>query len=448
MRLLFGHWKSRVTLTSVISLILSSNSVQAGIQTDRKVTMIFVQSFEELKRNDLAIQYLEKHLREDEASAEIWGYLAKKYLDAQRPEKAAEAFGKAAQYASSADVAVYNYQRASASAQAKQVDQARNYLTVAANDPTVKPSAEVAMSQIVAGQPLPQLVRRAPSKWQSSASIKVGYDDNVLLYSDTALATTKQTETASFFQAPTVEATYLRPVDLGQLTASFNFSAQLYDNSNADVFESLNVSQFTSLNHNFIGKLGLTHSFSNLIKTSWVDSNDYKQKSWDDTVQWRGSKISSQEGKREFGFDLRYQDFTNDTSTISDDDRSGFALKPLYMVQKNWRSVALNYGMSYEHLFAQGKNFRSDTLAIPFTAQRPFGWEFLGKLGLTYSYVDYGQSTNNRADGNLSFTGSFLKKIAKNISGQIEYGYTKNSSTLDSATYDRQSIELKVNGEI
>lgn len=447
-RLIFYSNMSALLLSSLFCLSTKADVQASDSSVNLKILSAYVDAYRELKQNEKAEALIRKEINRDPKNAELWSYLGQSYFEQEQYQKSSDAFGNAALYADASQVGMLNYQRANAEAKAGQVENAKKYLKVAANDPAIESSAESAMMHIQSGVALPEVVPSYKGKWSGSASVSVGYDDNVLLFSESTLAVAERSDTASTVINPTAAVNYEKQLTQGLLNGSLVFNAQSYQNEKTKSYDNFTPQLMLQLTGSENGWAGLQHGVTNIWKTTYTDRDTYTQQSWDDTITWRGKKALAGKQSITFAGGIRYQNYFQAAGASSDDDRTGVALKP----EVNWANqigeVGLSAGMSYEKLFANGDNYKSDTFNVPVSLQKSFTDALNGSLGLTYSYVQYPSSNTDRKDGTVSANASLQRAFSKTISGAIEYGYTKNSSNLNSASYDRQNIGLKVTSEI
>ena len=432
---------------TLLAIFLIEQPANAGQATDRKVVMTFAQAYVDQQNSQTAIALLQEYLSRDSKYLEGWDYLAKIHLRQGQPEKAAMAYSQAAQNAPPEQSSSYKYQQASAEAQAGLVEKAKESLMGAARDPYISDSASSALATLRSGETLPEIVRGHPAVWKSTGSIKAGYDDNVLLFSDSVLATVRQTDAASAKIAPTVEIGTQKEIGLGQITSALNFAGQFYSSEPAKAYNSLSFAFSAGLIRPTVGVLGLQHSFDNVLKGSLTDGNSYQFYSWEDAITWKGERTLSGDQKIEWSGGVRYQNFRQTAAALSADNRSGLSVKPAVTWKSSFGATGFSLGTYFERLYAQGDNYKSDTFALPLNLQHNLFWEIKGNLNLSYTYIVYPNSSTNRKDAGLSGSITLSKAIAKNLGLGLEYGNTKNTSTSNGSNYNRQTLDLVVSGE-
>jgi hypothetical protein len=434
----------------IISLfiVIGAQIANASIETNRKITSAYANSFLQQANVNKAIKLLQAHLSEDPQDSSNWSLLGKAYLQDNQAAKAVDAYKNAVKVASNEEAPAIHYSLAQAQAKNLQAEDAKKSLKLAANDPFNKSSVSNAYSELAAGKSISDLKPKNTGFWKASTNINAAYDDNVLMFSE-SLATSKRTDTASFGLAPSFEFTHEKPYGDGVLAMSPSFYGQFYTNEKAKYYDNLNLSAGLDYSKNNVGLMGVKHSFGNTAKIAFQDSNKFDFYNFEDTVKWSGQKELSNNQQITFSQELKYLQYKSDSTALAADNRNGVALKP----QVNWQGSSAggyNYtaGLSYEHLFAQGDNYISDTLSLPLSVQTNLANDINGKLGFTYSAVQYPKATLDRKDGNFSTTASLSKKFAKSYTGSVDLGFTKNTSSIENATYSKTTIGIKVTSEL
>lgn len=400
----------RSVQVTLLALCLYHANGYAQGNTNQKIAVIYAKAYQEQNKLDQAIATLKAELAKNPQSEELNNFLAELYLEKKQFDMSIAAYGEAEKYAPAEAKSFYDHKKA----------------TVLA---------------IQAGKPVPALPEfRGPKEWSFNASLKMGYDDNVMQFSESSLATASQTNTASVGALPDFTARLKQQRSKGELNAMFNLNAQIYENKKVKSNESVNLTQTTGFNFKDPGFWGLNHSVSNTLSTSFVDGNNLKQQSIQNTLKWVGVQRVSEVQALNYGTDLRYQYYFDQSG---EDNRSGFAVKPNLTLSDKTNYFSYTAGIAYEHLFAQGQNYQSDTLTVPLSLQKEIQG-YMTSAGLTYSYINYPRSNNSRSDGNITLNAGVQKELAKNTMGSLDYGYTHNSSTLIDAKYNRHTIDAKV----
>jgi hypothetical protein len=429
-------------------IVVSAQVANASIDTNRKITSAYANSFLQQASVNKAIELLQAHLSEDPQDSSNWSLLGKAYLQDNQAAKAVDAYKNAVKVASNEEAPAIHYSLAQAQAKNLQAEDAKKSLKLAASDPLNKSSVSNAFSELAAGKSISELKQKNTGFWKASTNVNAAYDDNVLMFSE-SLATSKRTDTASFGLAPSLDFVHEKPYGEGVIAFSPSVNGQFYTNEKAKFYDNLILSAGLDYSKNNVGLLGLKHSFGNTAKISVQNSNNFEFYNFEDTVKWSGQKELNNNQQITFSQDLKYQQYKSDSTAAAADNRNGVALKP----QVNWQGSSAggyNYtaGLSYEHLFAQGDNYISDTISVPLSVQTNLAKDINGKLGFTYSAVQYPKAAIERKDGNFSTTASFSKKFAKTYTGSVDLGFTKNTSSIENAAYSKTTIGIKVTNEL
>lgn len=418
---------------------------QEIIQTNNKMTIIQMDALKELKQQDTVIKLLEYKLSQDPKNHELWAYLGLNYSEQSKYDKATAAYLKAIENSKTPQSDIYLYSLAEAENVAGNKDNAAKYLNQIPEGSPYKSGANKALKNLKAGQKFSELKADVPGQFKTNLGVKLGYDDNVLLFSESTLATAQRTDTASLYVNPEVNISYSKPVQYGVFNSSLNLNTQQYGNPNAKIYQSFAGVLSAGLSGQQPAWANLVHSLTNTFKTSYLDSNSFNQQSWDNTVQWRGLKSLSQTDNINFGFSVRYQKYIQG---VGADNRTGLAYKPEATFSSSFDEYNGSVGISYERLQAEGDNYKSDSFSLPLSLDKKINDTLNANLGFTYTYTQYPSSATGRKDGTASLNAGLNKQFNKDFSSGLGYSYTKNSSSETTGTYTRQTIELKVNYEI
>lgn len=414
-------------------------------RTNNNITIIQLEALKEFNQQGTVIKLLDYKLAQDPKNHELWAYLGLNQLQQSNYAKSIEAYKKAVENSKSPQQDIYLYNLAEVENLAGNSKNAETYLKQIPEDSIYKSSANQALKNLKSGQKFSELKANAPGNFKTNLGVKVGYDDNVLLFSESTLATAQRTDTASLFVTPELTLSYSKPVSYGLFNSSLNLNTQQYGNPNAKIYQSFAGVLSAGISGQQPAWASLVHSVTNTFKTSYLDSNSFNQQSWDNTVQWRGVKNLSPSDSFNFGFLVRYQKYIEG---VGRDNRTGLAYKPEVTMNSAIGEYNGSVGISYERLQAEGDNYKSDAFSLPLSLDKKLDDSLSGNLGLTYTYTNYPNSTAGRKDGTVNINTGLNKQFSKAFSSGVAYSYTKNASSENTGTYTRQTLELKVNYEI
>jgi hypothetical protein len=415
-------------------------------RTNNNITIIQLEALKENNQPKTALKLLDYELNRDPQNHELWAYLGLNYVEQKNYMKAKEAYKKAVENSRSPQADLYLYNLAEAENLNGNTEDAKKYLNQIPEGSAYKSSAQNALMNMKSGQKLADAKLDIPGNFKVNLGLKTGYDDNVLLFSENTLATAQRTDTASAYLNPELNIAYSKPVSYGLFHSSLNLNSQLYQNEKAKPYQSFAGVLSAGVSAQKPAWANLTHSLTNTFKSSYLDtSNTFNHQSWDDTLQWKGIQNFSEASNLTYGFAVRYQKYPEGAGL---DNRTGVALKPEVTYSTSRGDYSGSIGANYERLAAEGDNYKSDTLGVPLSVDKKINESINANLGFTYTYTQYPDSSTNRKDGTGNLNASFNKQFNKKLSSGLGYTYTKNASSESSATYTRQTIDLKVNYEI
>jgi hypothetical protein len=387
-------------------------------------------------------------INKDTKNHELWAYLGMMQYEQSNYSNSVAAYQMAIQHSQPPQSDIYNYRVAEVENMLGSTENAAEYLNRIPENSPYRASAKKALKKLKPKQKFDEIEAEVSGNFKTNLGVKLGYDDNVLLFSENTLATAQRTDTASIYVNPDLTISYSKPVQYGLFNSSLNLNTQQYGNPNAKIYQSFAGSLNLGLSAQQEGWAGLVHSFHNTFKTSYLDSNSFSQQSWDDTVQWRGVKKLSDTDSVNFGFSIRYQNYIQSAGALKADNRTGLAFKPEATFNSTIGEYGCSAGLSYERLQAEGDNYKSDSFSLPLSLDKKINDSVNANMGLTYTYVQYPNSATSRKDGTANLNAGLNKQFSKLFSSGIGYSYTKNASSESAGTYTRQTIELKVNYEI
>jgi cytochrome c-type biogenesis protein CcmH/NrfG len=126
----------------IISLlfVLSAQIVNASIETNRKITTAYSNSFLQQAKANKAVELLQTHLSEDTQDSSNWSLLGKAYLQDNQNAKAVDAYKNAVKVASNEEAPAINYSLAQAQAKNLQTEDAKKSLKLAVTNTLARPA--------------------------------------------------------------------------------------------------------------------------------------------------------------------------------------------------------------------------------------------------------------------------------------------------------------------
>jgi tetratricopeptide (TPR) repeat protein len=419
----------------------------AADESNREIARAYANFHLEQKDYPSAVRVLRDHIQGDPEDHGAWNVLGLAYLLANQPKYAADSFAGAARRTKGEQQAIYLYNHADALARAGDVAGARKSLESATLDDRVAPSARAAIEGLAAGQPLPPLRLGGEGAWRLLASVGSGYDTNVLLVSDSNLATAETTGTNTGFVTPALQLQYSKPGESRDFTfaGAASFTHQLKEE--ARTYNGLS----SSLSADWAGGDDSDHpvtGFGDSLEVSYLNTNGFLFYNWTNSLRWRAALRHGPAAETELELPLRYQRFLVEDGDDLADDRTGFGVRPAVTHRRYFAPGYLTAQLIFEKHLAKGTNYRANgfTLPLSWTQRRLLGlWTV---LEVEAGYVRYYASANDRTDklGRASLT--FTRRLARRIVATLDYTFRRSISTVDSAQYGKHALGLTVYYEI
>ncbi|MGE0616355.1 MAG: hypothetical protein AB7P04_12010 [Bacteriovoracia bacterium] len=419
-------------------------AASAADQTNREIVRTFANFYFQQGEYAQGQNYLMQYLETDAGDVGAWNLLGIFFAETNEFKKAQQAFYHAAKNSTGEDRGIYLYHYADALARNGDMNEAKKSLELARAYPTVTVAADAALDTLTAGKPLPDLELDKPGKWSVLGTLGTGYDTNVLLSSDTSLASTTTTNAASLFSSLTAQALYTKEVWGGRGNARTSAGYTYYFSSDARTYNSLGVVLAADWGRPLKTLTGWTFSYGNEFSLNYLNYNGFRFYNWSDALSATAKLQIDLRSEVEFKLPLRYQKFKFDTGDDAADDRTGFALPVEVTYRRYVDANVLSAGLKYERLLASGANYRSHTFSLPLSWTRLLPWELYWGLGLEGARVTYPESSTGRADTYLRLSTSFTRVFSSELSGTLSYGFQRNISNVASAQYGKHAVSILV----
>ncbi len=430
-----------------VSLFLSQLSSFAitndQILTNRKVVAIYSEFDLGQKAYAKAEKRMRDHLAADSTDSSGWAFLGKILEDALKPELAGEAYKSSTRVAPHGEAGRYHYLYADFLNRRNQTSDAISELKLAIQDEISAPAAKLAMKKLRPGTSLPQYFEEIDqSTWSGYLGFAGGYDSNVLLLSESTLDSVSISNTQSpsflFFGALRYQNIFAK----GNFDAKAFSSITSYSAESAQSFNSL----AERLAFTWMWKLTDSHQvgFGNSADASFLNSDGFEyfnmtnrffpEFDWQILPWW----------KTKWTLGGSYIHYNQDNPTAGN-ERSGYSLSPEIANEFYWGSSVISLGGSYERVWADGYNFNLHSYQVPvsLTTQLPDKW--IGALSFRWAINNYSDSSDSRVDYVYQPTLMVGRTFYDKISTYIQYGFTQNLSSTDSAQYSKHSASLLVN---
>ncbi|OFZ83310.1 MAG: hypothetical protein A2583_09310 [Bdellovibrionales bacterium RIFOXYD1_FULL_53_11] len=418
------------------------------LATNREIVRTFASYH--LSRSDFAAarDALTGHLASDSQDFEAWNLLGLVHLKEGNPKAAVPVFEKALENAGVSQKGPLYYNHADALARSGRWDNAKKSLEASAKFAETNDAAEDAIKQGRSGRALPPLVFSRPAEFKLSTGLVTGYDNNVLLMSDAALATAIPTRVGAPYVNLSVASAYQKGEAKDGRRRALELGTNFIDyiSTDASRFNTLSGYALASLG---FGRMGaVVHGVENQFDVAFMSSGSLLSfYNLSDTLKWKMRySFGSDRHAIEFALPLFYRKFTTPANELSEYVRSGFGggLSPSYAGDIKW--LAWNIGVSYEYAHASGELFRSHTVSFPASVT----FRFSDSLWLTASpaiakILFYRTSRQDMTlGGSLRFNYAVIKPLVL----AAEYAGTKNLSSTVQAEYTKHVVSMAVNYEI
>tara|TARA_Y100000590_G_C15740371_1_gene1020055 strand:+ start:2495 stop:3919 length:1425 start_codon:yes stop_codon:yes gene_type:complete len=427
---------------------VSSNASAIDNETNREIARTISQFYLEQKNFEEAENTLISHLKEDPKDHRAWNLLGLSYSRDGQTRRAASAFYRASRRSQGTIRAVYLYNYANMLNQIGKGKQAKKILNFVNRYDETEESANHALEVMKPRQPLPDLKMTPPAVWSLSSTLTTGYDSNVLLISDSSSPATAASSMASPVFIPAIRFGYEKPWLGGSFVAGGNSSFSYYSNVTTQSFNTW----YTGLTSSWkklpeFGK-GWGIQVGDTFSLTFLNSNStFNWFSWVNSVDFQTFYYFSETSYLTFSSPIKYQSFNLSEGTIAENDRTGFGVKPGVAFQSVLGKSIYSFGIHYDIVFASGKNFKSNTIEVPFWINLPIFWNLSWRLDGTFSSIDYPTNTSNRRDLRFYAGTSLTKRWFEGFSTTVDYHLTRNNSNLTTADFTKHVGTVAVSYE-
>ena len=415
----------------------------AADETNRELAITYANFHVQRKDYAAADRALSDHLRTDAQDSEAWNILGLVRIKAGNPTQAVEAFARAASVTGAPSHGIYLYNYADALSRSGDEARARKSLEEASSDAAVGSSARQALEELKPGRSLPELRLSPPARWNADMTVATGYDTNVLLFSDTTLASITGTGTASPFFLLAPRVSHSGDALGGRLDSDASVTFLDETGSSASAFNNLSVSAGSRLARPD-KSFGLFHSYLGRLDYSMLNLSGLEFFHWSALAGWRGVAQHRKGSETYFELPLRYQKFHTAAGDDPANDRTGPALAPTIGHRHQFGELDVDIALQFEKLFSRGANFHSTAFRVPLSLTHPLPWDLTGTLGLEVARIRYPDSSAKRADTSVQGSLVLSRRLFDRLNGILSYSYTKNSSNTDTAAYTKNSVALLV----
>ncbi len=427
-----------------LAAMATSSGARAGEQTNRELARGFALEEWRMLQHDAAVATLREHLGEDPEDTDAAILLGQVLIDQKKVREAALMLRELALKMKPEQRGVALYHLADAFVRMGQIKEATATLAQAKRDLRLKDAVKKASAKLVAGKALPPLdlpttqedslalpAPDSPFGWKGNLALQSAYDSNVLLSSETALASASATDASS----PSASlATSLRYAG-----KQFQFDQALggtfYTQAEAQTFNSLIVSAQQRWDRSaekggFGVKNQVLAMLLNFDGLGYYMSSDVLQPYW--TWIWSGSTRTRLAGS------VGYQDIVLADGAGDENERTG----PLAGIDVDqdgkWGSWSWSAGLGFERSFAQGANYVSHTYSARASLLRPeWFWKLSFFGSLDGSQIDYLTSDSDRLDRNWGAALGFSRAWGKALQTQLHVSYRSNGSTVSDGVYQK-----------
>ncbi len=414
--------------------------------TNREVVATFVRYYLLHQEYSDAIRTLSDHVATDAKDGGAWHLLGMAYLGSGENGRASKAFYEAMKNSTGEVRSVSLYAYADALNRSGDSEKARATLVEATGDSLIAESATLALLELKPRVALAPLQLSKSSVWHASVGLAAGYDSNVLLSSDAVMATITRSDTASPVLSVTGQFSNEKSLKNGSLETRIagginGYSAAISQKYNT-IFSSLGLDWVRNPEE---GKV--FYRIGNGFDINWLNSSGYKFFSWSDTLRPRVIFRHSQGVESEVEVPVYYQRFSFDSAELAENNRSGPGVRVGFNHRRAIGSGVFAPGLRFEKHFASGANYRANTYALPIDWSQDLFWGIGAGLGLEAAQVSYVAASPSRTDRSVRGSVALGRQFFQRVTGGLDYGVMRNSSTLPEARYTKHTIMLRMSYE-
>ena len=428
------------------------------VSASDEITMTLVRYYIENKKVNEAEAYLRQQLDENPKQPQSWRALGILRMQRNDLAEAQKALEKAAETSVGTEKGVNLYLLADLRSKSGDKEGARTALADATKVEGFEEVSEKASQDINDGGPLPALdlekvkqkkeerekaAQRPQYYLAGSASVKFGYDNNVLLLTDMP----SEVIPASYYISPSLTEMYLRQLFGGNLSLMANGLLSLNASTEARPFNSgaLTLGGDWSTN----ADVRTTHNRFNVgdsVSLAFTQTSGLSPFSVGNsfTPGWTYSFNSGD--SLNLVVPVGYTVYPGVPITTDDDKRNG----PVLGVTVSYRHAVGNYSLTengaYSNQLSTGKNFKMSSYNLGVSALTTLSKETLMMISIGYGFSKYPYNKDARSDKKVSFVIDFSRPLSKSypILGTVDYAVEKNYSNVAVSDYIKHNFSLKV----
>lgn len=430
---------------AMIPLLLAPSPIRAALESDREVVQTIAHSLLHLQKSEAARDLLMEHLQEDPRDAQSWKLLGFLYLERKSGGEAFQAFAQSAKNALGTQKAVAIYHQARAAQLMGKLPQAQSLLASIQETRALRASVRQAQADLRAGDSISDLQLTPPLSGRLVLGLQSGFDNNVLLMSDSTLLSASQTETQSVVTHGSALGS-LRIPTLTQFEIHISGGSQfLFPWSSATqafrgILPTLDVGgtwkRSVDPRASFLAK-NLEHGLRLHSDLLFLNTDGLSFFFTQGSLHHEAELRLHPRWKLHSEFTVRYQKFALVSGQTEDTDRSGPGIRGRLTGDFLGSFGRLSLGVEAEIHQALGTQYRSRTLSPVLQAQLQLPAAFSLIPELAYAYTPFPVSSSLRVDHHLRIQALLSKAFGESLSVSFSWLSQFQTSNLDAANYKR-----------
>lgn len=408
--------------------------------TNREIVQTYVQYYIRQRDYSIAEEYLIDHLRQDRMDSDAWNVLGIAFFKKKRYPAAAKSFRKAVKHENGLKRGVFLYNYADALTRLKRTDQAINQLKKALEYPMVASSAEHALGVISAGEALPPIEIVPPSAWTLYLAMEGGYDSNVLLSSDSTLATATATKAASPALSVLGAGGFKSPLWNGWGNAQLSLRSAQYFTEDARQYNTVQPNLSLSWGQRSNSDRPSQWKLTNRLAAIYLNTDGYGLYNWTESLSWSIEFQHSRRHATSFTVPITYQKFSTDTGDANNRSGPVMGIQAKHVI--DFRYDRVSFGTRYDQIIASGANYKARALGLSLGWGRPFIFNTSVGAEIKPIWTAYPSSSESRSDTSIQFTPSIGRKVIGELYASLSYTFLKNLSTVSAADYTKHTTGI------
>ncbi|MFM8270072.1 MAG: tetratricopeptide repeat protein [Pseudomonadota bacterium] len=442
---------SAASSREIASKTVDTPEAKPAPEANRQVTRTLV-AFH-LSQNDskTAEDELATRIKQHPLDAEYWKLLGTVRNRNKDFKGARVAFLKAAELSQGTEQGENLYLVALAEMNSGDRVAAESTLEVLQEKSEFREAVDGAFQALKTGKPLPVLDRQkveavareeeSQNGWRLLGTVTSGYDSNVVLLPDSGTGISP----GSSFITPSVQGAYLTnlfksPLQL-YLQAGYTYNAEEL----AKTYN--NMPLMVGAEWHLPGRLGSVHriSVSNEAGFVFVHPSNLYLFSSSDTLLFKKALQYGKGNSVHFLLPVGYSWYPG-VNVAPINNREGFNSGGGVMNQHTWGKVIFTEYFGYNHQFALGNNFKSDSYSVTGSSGTNLFSNIFGLAFGGYTYTNYPRSESLREDSKYSLGVLFSRRLDfwGPLVASLGYSHEWNVSTVDSAKYNKGIASLKI----